>query len=96
MHARCVAARHEAAVLNVLSIAPGTVRTAMTETLAGTHPAHIKGLEKFRELSEQGGLVQAEPVAQRLVSLLLDPQWAEFRTKAHGKYHDLRKPDEFL
>lgn len=96
MHARCLAARHGPDQLAVLSIAPGTVRTAMTATLAATEPARFPDLQKFRDLRDQGAFAEPALVGSQLVSIALDADQKELRQKIHGKYYDLRKPDETL
>lgn len=93
MHARCLAARFAPEQLVVLSIAPGTVRTAMTATLAATDPVRFPKLQKFRDLRDQGGFVDPMVVGSQLVSIALDPENKELRQRIHGKYFDMRKPD---
>ncbi len=96
MHARCLAARYQPERLCVLSVAPGTVRTAMTETLAGSDAQRWPELTKFKDLDRSGGLVEADPVGCRLVALMLDDEHVAWRSQAHGCFYDLRKPNEFL
>jgi benzil reductase ((S)-benzoin forming) len=96
MHARCLAVRHAPEQLAVLSIAPGTVRTAMTATLAATDPARFPDLQKFRDLRDQGGFADPTLVGSQLVSIALDADQSKLRQKIHGKYYDLRKPDEVI
>ncbi len=96
MHARCIAARHFPERLAVLSIAPGVVRTSMTATLAATDPARFPDLQKFRDLRDQGGFADPTLVGSQLVSIALDADQNELRKKIHGKYYDLRKPDEVI
>jgi NAD(P)-dependent dehydrogenase (short-subunit alcohol dehydrogenase family) len=96
MHARCLAMRHAPEQLAVLSIAPGTVRTAMTATLAATEPARFPDLQKFRDLRDQGAFAEPTLVGSQLVSIALDADQKELRHRIHGKYYDLRKPDDII
>ena len=93
MYARCLATRHEPSRICVLSVAPGTVRTDMTVSLAHSDPEQWPGLQKFRDLDRTGGLVPPGPVASQLVSLMLDDESRAWRERAHGRFYDLRKPD---
>jgi NAD(P)-dependent dehydrogenase (short-subunit alcohol dehydrogenase family) len=90
MFARCMATRFEASKLCVLSVAPGTVRTAMTQTLAGSDPERFPSLQKFRTLGQQGAFSEPGPIGTKLASLLFDEAAKKWREESHGFYTDLR------
>ncbi len=70
--------------VQVLSIAPGTVDTAMQEQLRGTSDEDFPSRQKFLDLHEQGKLSDPEEVARQIWALL-------DRGLDNGSVVDLRK-----
>jgi benzil reductase ((S)-benzoin forming) len=70
--------------VQVLSIAPGTVDTAMQERLRNTPEADFPSRQKFRDLHDQGNLSDPQQVAAQIWALL-------DRGLSNGSVVDLRK-----
>jgi len=60
--------------VKVLSVTPGAVATAMQEQIRATAERDFPGVERFRQLHDEGRLAAPDEVARRLWALLDDPQ----------------------
>lgn len=96
MFSRCLSQRVECQHCTVLSIAPGTVKTDMTTVLAKSDSAVWPGLEKFRKLDRDGEYLDPNSIADQLFSILFDEHNEALRSSMHGRYYDLRRPNEFV
>jgi NAD(P)-dependent dehydrogenase (short-subunit alcohol dehydrogenase family) len=94
MQARCLAAAFSFNELQVFALAPGRVRTDMTQNLVKTAPDEWPGLQAFRDLAASGGYADPVDVARSIDVLLFDRQWSQRRQQIHGRLYDLRKPNE--
>jgi NAD(P)-dependent dehydrogenase (short-subunit alcohol dehydrogenase family) len=96
MFAQCFAkdisfAQNEQGNTCVLSIAPGTVKTDMTQILAESDERRFPQLQKFRDLKTSNGFRPAQEVAGELARVIFDKKFKELRLNSCGKYLDLRQ-----
>ncbi len=59
---------------NIHSIAPGVVDTSMQAHIRGTSPEKFKSLSRFIELKQNGDLVSPEKTAQKIYTLINNPE----------------------
>ncbi|MEY4064449.1 MAG: hypothetical protein RIR26_657 [Pseudomonadota bacterium] len=86
---KCLAAQDSPEVLNVLSVAPGTVMTDMMQQVLSANASEFPALSKFKELEKTGGLVSPEVPALKISDWLVDSEDAEIK-RWHGELFDVR------
>ncbi|MEM7656079.1 MAG: (S)-benzoin forming benzil reductase [Bacteroidota bacterium] len=79
MFSQCLAAEQQAQEwpIQVVSLAPGTVDTAMQDQIRATNQAAFPPVERFHQLKAEGKLWSPEKAAQGIVGLLQDPDFGE-------------------
>jgi NAD(P)-dependent dehydrogenase (short-subunit alcohol dehydrogenase family) len=79
MFSRCLATEQadQPHPIGVVSLAPGTVDTAMQEEIRGQDEATFPNLQRFLDLKSEGKLWSLEKVAKGIVDLLQDPDFGE-------------------
>jgi NAD(P)-dependent dehydrogenase (short-subunit alcohol dehydrogenase family) len=72
----CVAAEERDSGLRAYSVAPGVVDTAMQQLIRAATPEQFPQVERFKDLKRNDGFNSPEFVAEHLLSVAFDPDYA--------------------
>ena len=63
--------------VKLVSFSPGVVNTEMQEEIRNSSPEHFPELDRFKEMKENGRLLEPAFVAERILELLDSPHYGE-------------------